>query len=245
MTLLSPDCEAGKHTACSGDAWDHQLDAPASCQCPAPGCTCGLQELVDLVGAEVTVTPQPDDDRDQTVTGPGGVQFPAAALVQHAGPANRLGGCAGCGGCCTHLTLEIGPDAIAQELANLEAVEADEAAGYPRAEAWTDRHRVTTRWMAQLESKGERVFGRWAYSCPLLDPESRLCTAHERRPVVCSGFPFYGRPPAEDPAEMSDGCSYQWELPVELRAPLTGGTGVGGIEGPTGPVGRLIPLWPV
>jgi hypothetical protein len=28
-----PDCEAGKHLACVGSAWDHLLDVPAVCSC--------------------------------------------------------------------------------------------------------------------------------------------------------------------------------------------------------------------
>ena len=33
IASLSPDCEQAKHTACSGDAWDHDTDSPAACQC--------------------------------------------------------------------------------------------------------------------------------------------------------------------------------------------------------------------
>lgn len=29
----SPDCEQGKHDACSGDAWDMDQDEPTECQC--------------------------------------------------------------------------------------------------------------------------------------------------------------------------------------------------------------------
>ena len=31
--LRSPDCDVAKHTACSGDAWDHEADLPARCAC--------------------------------------------------------------------------------------------------------------------------------------------------------------------------------------------------------------------
>lgn len=31
---LSPDCAQGKCTACSGDAWDDEADAPTACDCP-------------------------------------------------------------------------------------------------------------------------------------------------------------------------------------------------------------------
>ncbi len=38
---MNPDCEAGKHVACAGDAWDFNTDQPARCTCtchdaPAP-----------------------------------------------------------------------------------------------------------------------------------------------------------------------------------------------------------------
>lgn len=32
--LQSPDCRVGKHTACSGDAWDEVADRLDSCFCP-------------------------------------------------------------------------------------------------------------------------------------------------------------------------------------------------------------------
>lgn len=30
---ISPDCQAGKHTACVGEAWDVTEDAPTGCEC--------------------------------------------------------------------------------------------------------------------------------------------------------------------------------------------------------------------
>jgi hypothetical protein len=29
----NPDCVAGKHDACNGDAWDNGSDAPTECGC--------------------------------------------------------------------------------------------------------------------------------------------------------------------------------------------------------------------
>ena len=29
----NPDCAQGKHRACAGDAWDFELDEPATCAC--------------------------------------------------------------------------------------------------------------------------------------------------------------------------------------------------------------------
>jgi hypothetical protein len=30
---VSPDCQVGKHVACSGDAWDVVDDVPTACEC--------------------------------------------------------------------------------------------------------------------------------------------------------------------------------------------------------------------
>ena len=35
--LIDPDCVAGKHTACLGNAWDNESDMPADCECPCHG----------------------------------------------------------------------------------------------------------------------------------------------------------------------------------------------------------------
>lgn len=37
MDEINPDCRAGKHQACSGDAWDTKLDEPTSCRCLCHG----------------------------------------------------------------------------------------------------------------------------------------------------------------------------------------------------------------
>jgi hypothetical protein len=31
--MVSPDCAAGKHVACSGGTWDFEYDAPTACEC--------------------------------------------------------------------------------------------------------------------------------------------------------------------------------------------------------------------
>lgn len=33
MITPNPDCQAGKHTACSGEAWDDTMDELAACPC--------------------------------------------------------------------------------------------------------------------------------------------------------------------------------------------------------------------
>ncbi|UQS95212.1 hypothetical protein Pam4_69 [Pseudanabaena phage Pam4] len=34
---MCPDCRAGKHPICTGEAWDPDLDLPVRCACPCPG----------------------------------------------------------------------------------------------------------------------------------------------------------------------------------------------------------------
>jgi hypothetical protein len=34
LTAIDPDCRAGKHRACLGEAWDDVNDKPARCDCP-------------------------------------------------------------------------------------------------------------------------------------------------------------------------------------------------------------------
>jgi hypothetical protein len=39
---LNPDCEAGKHGACHGDAWSIEDDRPVDCEC---ACHIDLQDV--------------------------------------------------------------------------------------------------------------------------------------------------------------------------------------------------------
>jgi hypothetical protein len=33
---VCPECRAGKHGNCDGEAWDDAIDAPTACHCPEP-----------------------------------------------------------------------------------------------------------------------------------------------------------------------------------------------------------------
>jgi hypothetical protein len=44
---FNPDCEAGKHHVCPGDAWDSEADEPTDC-----ACECHVERpVVDVVDA--------------------------------------------------------------------------------------------------------------------------------------------------------------------------------------------------
>lgn len=77
-------------------------------------------------------------------------------------------------------------------------------------------------WMKHIEwvriSPRGSVVG---FSCPFFDTDTRLCTAYEKRPPICSGFPWYGKDPAEQAANPmtrpSERCSYWEDVPVIMR----------------------------
>ena len=43
---VNPDCQAGKHAACAGDAWDEAMDERVDCECE-----CHQRPVVDVVEA--------------------------------------------------------------------------------------------------------------------------------------------------------------------------------------------------
>ena len=63
--------------------------------------------------------------------------------------------------------------------------------------------------------------GSSRYVCDAFDPQTRLCTAHETRPPVCQGYPWYGLPwygHAPRALEgLSSRCSFWADVPAEER----------------------------
>ncbi len=49
------------------------------------------------------------------------------------------------------------------------------------------------------------------YSCRAFDPETRLCTAHELRPPICSGFPWYDEAPKRN-ATIPPQCEFNRDV---------------------------------
>lgn len=117
-------------------------------------------------------------------------------------------GCAACGHCCdpVHLDPTVAFDLVLGDPDNPSV-------------AWFRDH---------FESVG--ISGsHLLFKCDAFDPNTRLCTAHERRPPICRGFPWYGRAPnARTLAELIPvdthqgaalGCSYLADLPPGWRPP--------------------------
>lgn len=118
-------------------------------------------------------------------------------------------GCAACGDCCN--PVKISPERSA------ELGVSDDADGRFAREHW--------RPVGQ-----SMLTGHVLVECDRFDPDTKLCTAHEDRPPICRGFPFYGRPPNlaalgsgqvldRDHGRTDLGCSYLLDLPAEWRPP--------------------------
>ena len=58
--------------------------------------------------------------------------------------------------------------------------------------------------------------GRHAYACDAFDTGSRLCTAHDARPPICRGYPWYGGPPNAAEPTLPARCSYRADLVADL-----------------------------
>jgi Fe-S-cluster containining protein len=109
-------------------------------------------------------------------------------------------GCArGCGDCCDPVFLA----ADATERADWWKQEI--TAGRPPSEG-SDADFISKHWHEEWrDERGAR------YRCDFFDPNHRECTAHDQRPGVCSGFPWYGEEPTR--GRVAGRCSYQWDLP--------------------------------
>lgn len=120
-----------------------------------------------------------------------------------------LGCAAGCGDCCDPVHLS--PDQRDHFDRWRERVEDVWAGDQP--EPGGSMPFMLVHWH-ELEHKPTGT----TYRCDRFDPDTRMCTAHEDRPPVCSNFPWYGDPP--DPSVFGGSlgrCSYMLDLPPDQR----------------------------
>jgi len=108
----------------------------------------------------------------------------------------RTAQCAQCGDCCQRLHFK-------HTYLELQAL---------AAEPGTDFAFVKAHWRP---AAGEPL-GTHYFACDAYDSDSHLCTAHEERPGVCRGYPWYGREPTAEVAEkrlIGTRCSYWHDIP--------------------------------
>jgi Fe-S-cluster containining protein len=121
------------------------------------------------------------------------------------------GACNGCGACCRVIFVEQSPDEI-RRMATLTRV-----LGIPSDHTFAAAHwRPLTREEAMRRNAfytSRLPADAHLYTCDQLGDDGR-CTAYEERPLVCRGYPWYGRPPGTLPLADPD-CGYRVDLPPE------------------------------
>jgi Fe-S-cluster containining protein len=126
--------------------------------------------------------------------------------------------CNRCGDCCTDIYLSSTKVALRQIIRD-----------NPDQPSLSARF-VLAHWHRSGTAVGDPK-GHVRWSCDRFDPDTRLCTAHDDRPPVCSGYPWYGRDPAEVAKEVSvvsrlpPRCAFFADVPADQRpdgwVPLT------------------------
>ena len=123
--------------------------------------------------------------------------------------------CSKCGDCCERIPIRLSRGEVTARLAN----------PYCAGETRSTLQFIVNHWTL-LAVKYERPRGAgddaWVarggwYSCDAFDAETRLCTAHSRRPPVCSGYPWYDshhRPDCREQGNwLSPRCSFRADIP--------------------------------
>lgn len=121
-----------------------------------------------------------------------------------------MGECNGCGACCRVIRLEQSWDEV-QQMAALTRV-----LGIP-----SDHQFVAAHWrpLSRDEAMARNAFyttrlspDAHLYTCDRLGDDG-LCTAHDERPLVCRGYPWYDQPPRVVPLADAE-CGYLPDVPV-------------------------------
>lgn len=121
-------------------------------------------------------------------------------------------GCARCGDCCDPVRVPAEILDPYQEWIEYwrDGGDADIADADP-----TVRFIATHMSETDPDDTGHRVF-----VCSFFDQTTRECTAHELRPPMCSGFPWYGEAPTERRIQwLYPRCSYALDVPAAERRP--------------------------
>jgi Fe-S-cluster containining protein len=120
--------------------------------------------------------------------------------------------CNQCGACCRVIKVDQSPDEIRAMAALTSAI------GIPSDFAFVAAH-----WhpLTRDEAMAANPFytsrlpeDAHLYRCDQLGPDGR-CTAHETRPIVCRGYPWYGED-ARDMALADPACGYAYDQVMSL-----------------------------
>lgn len=125
--------------------------------------------------------------------------------------------CSRCGDCCDPVILTFDPQQrAAEKLSELLFV--------APPWVWHQYEFLRDHWRTidTVEVvEGDDTVTVYRVECDQFDRESRTCGAHDTRPQVCSGFPWYGREPDDDLCEpsrasLSPRCSFNADVRTML-----------------------------
>lgn len=95
--------------------------------------------------------------------------------------------CARCGECCRRIWIACAPEVVLEHAAAAER-DGDRESSAPF---------ILKYWTPTGETSGPPDDEWHRYTCAKFDEATSSCTAHDERPQVCRGYPFYGRDPYE------------------------------------------------
>lgn len=118
-------------------------------------------------------------------------------------------GCARCGDCCSDIHLNAGA------VANLDDLRGGKV--FPDGSDPSYLF-ILDHWLEENRNDD----GSANHSCDQLDGATMLCLAHDTRPPVCQGFPFYPERTEDGPTDeqiikMPARCSYALDVAPERR----------------------------
>lgn len=129
--------------------------------------------------------------------------------------------CARCGDCCDPVVVPFHVETWAVR----QLAEADVAADTRENCEFLLAHWTTTATLVRAEDADVTV--GYEVRCDAFNRETRECEAHDARPPVCRGFPWYGRAATdvEGRAPVADSlsprCSFNQDVPGRALLPLT------------------------
>lgn len=142
--------------------------------------------------------------------------------------------CAKCGACCEDIYCGISEGKL-NTYGHMERyIDPNTDEGWERWKAvgyldedrdeWTaiynnpnERNRVDATFIMDHWHRIEGKENRW--TCDMFDSKTRLCTAHDSRPYICSEYPWYGRTPERydgDATTLPKACSYNADVRTML-----------------------------
>lgn len=118
--------------------------------------------------------------------------------------------CSKCGLCCERIAIGWNPEEVEDMVAGWEN---------PGVNVQEDVAFIKKHWSLIDPKPTDHVMSSAYYAkCDMFDVENRLCMAHEDRPPVCKGYPWYGNDPKEyiKKTTLYPQCSFNADVNIML-----------------------------